>query len=60
MPAEDGRISEQDDDEASSSHMPSRRHEVAPAKRSIGNHITDHSGEYHFSVQCNGPNPGVV
>ena len=52
MPAEDGRISEQDDDEASSSHMPSRRHEVAPAKRSIDNHIADCSGEHHFTVQC--------
>jgi len=58
VPAEDGRISEHD--EASSSHMPSRPHEAAAAKRSIGNHITDHSGEYHFSVQCSGPNPGVV
>ncbi|XP_025800081.1 putative disease resistance protein RGA1 isoform X2 [Panicum hallii] len=57
VPAEDDRISEH---QASSSHMPAHPHEATAAKRSIDNHITDYSGERHFSVQCNGSNQGVV
>ncbi|CAL5088829.1 unnamed protein product [Urochloa decumbens] len=55
--AEDGRISER---QASPSHMPALPREAPAPKRSIDNHITDYGGEYHFSMQCNGANQGVV
>ncbi|CAN6210439.1 unnamed protein product [Urochloa humidicola] len=55
--AEDGRISER---QASPSHMPALPREPPAAKRGIDNHITDYSREYHFSMQCNGANQGVV
>jgi hypothetical protein len=57
--AGDGQIYEH---RASSSHMDmaAHLHEATAAKRRNDNHITRYSGEYHFSVQRNGSNQGIV
>uniref|UniRef100_A0A0A9DF88 Uncharacterized protein n=1 Tax=Arundo donax TaxID=35708 RepID=A0A0A9DF88_ARUDO len=55
--ANNGQISE---NQASSSHIPTHLHEPTPTKPSNDTHTTDYSGEYHFTVQCEGPNQGIV